>query len=443
MTHRAAILNAHRSFALLAFVAAGALAGCGGSVSPSGGTTDVTRSALPRNTAPATATGAVTTLVSDNTDFAGDLYRQVAAAPSNANANVFVSPYSVSLALAMTYAGARGATHDQMAKALHFSLPDAQLHATFDAVDLLVEAPPIAASDGTTSFQLALADALFLDKQFNVAAPFLDTLATNYGAGTNRLDFENAPDASRLAINDWTAAQTNDRIQNLLPNGSITPLTRFVLVNAIYFKAGWAAPFDPKVTQAATFRAADGSTPSVQMMGAESEYKYAETADLQLLELPYTGNASMVVLLPGAGKLASVEASLSAATLSAALGAASFQQVNVSLPKFSIKGPTFSLMTTLKALGMTDAFDPNLADFSALTADGSKTVSIADVLHQAFVAVDESGTEAAAATAVIGVGSVAFNPNPKTFTADHPFLFVIRDTTTGSILFEGRVANPS
>lgn len=380
-------------------------------------------------------------LADDNTAFALDFYQQVRSQPGN----LFYSPYSLSLALAMTYAGAAGQTQAQMAKTLRFSLPAERLHPAFNQLDLLLASRGAQPSGGQPDqgFKLHIANSLWGQTGYTFLPAFLDTLAQNYGAGLHLADFVKAPEPSRLAINDWVSQQTADKIKDLIPQGAIDPLTRLVLANAIYFKASWETQFEPKLTQNASFHALDGGQPSVQMMSysmAES-LAYASGDGYQAVELPYLGgDVGMDVLVPDEGQFAGFEASLDIGRLSAILSGLKPQQVDLKLPKFTIES-SFSLPQTLAQMGMVDAFKPEVADFSGM--DGTHSLYISDVLHKAVVAVDENGTEAAAATAVIASLASAPAGEIVQLTVDRPFIFVIRDLPTNSILFVGRVVNPA
>jgi serpin B len=399
----------------------------------------VVQSPLSRDTSPQVASSDLQKLAQGNTTFALDMYHAISA--GNESDDVFYSPYSVSIALAMTSAGAAGSTATQMAGALDFQLPQSSLHPAFDALDLQLASRAHGQSgDGAQPFKLNVVDSLWGDKSFSFQKPFLDTLARYYGSGLRTVDFVGAPDASRQTINGWVSDQTDALIPTLLPAGTITPDTRFVLVNAIYFNAGWATPFDAQQTKAGAFTHLDGSTVQAQMMTQGAlETGYASGSGWAALELPYAGNqTSMVVVLPDAGKFASVESALDGAQIDSIFSSLKTTPVNVTLPKFTIQGATISLKNELSKLGMTDAFDPAQADFSALSAE---PIYIYDVLHQAYVSVDENGTKAAAATGVIGVGT-AEPENPVTFDANRPFLFAIRDIPTNSVLFVGRVLDP-
>jgi serpin B len=419
-----------------------AATGCSSGSSGGGSTAPqdygVVQSSLSRNTNPAVAPADLQTLTTGNTAFALDLYHAIAGGSDEGN--LFYSPYSVSIALAMTYAGAQGSTATQMAGALDFQLPLVTLNPAFDALDLqLASRAHGQAGDNGQPFKLNVIDSLWGDKTFTFQKPFLDTLATYYGSGLRTVDFVNAPEAARGTINGWVADQTDDLIPTLLPDQSITPDTRFVLVNAIYFNAGWATPFQASETHPGTFTHLDASTAQVPLMTGGLEGNYAKGAGWQAVELPYAGGqTSMVVVLPDAGQFATVETALDGAFVGSLFSSLKDAQIALTLPKFTVKGATISLKTELGKLGMTDAFDPSAADFAGIA---SEKVWIGDVLHQAFVSVDENGTQAAAATAVIGTGAAA-PVNVVTVDVNRPFFVLIRDIPTGSVLFAGRIVAP-
>lgn len=391
-----------------------------------------------RDLSPKTSTSDLTALVTGNTALALDLYQALSDDPGN----LFYSPYSISLALAMTYAGARGQTEAQMADALHFTLSQDRLHPAFNALDLeLASRGEGAAGKDGEGFRLNIANAIWGQDGYPFLQEFLDTLAVNYGAGMHLLDFAAAPEPSRVTINDWVADQTEGRIKNLIPQGLITTLTRLVLTNAVYFNAAWAYPFDEDDTSDGPFHTLDASEVTVPMMHLGEELRYAEGAGYQAVELPYDGDElSMVILLPGAGEFKAFEASLDVATLTSVLTGLSRRRVVLTMPKFTYVSQ-FKLSQVLSDLGMQDAFIPDQADLSGM--DGTRSLFISEVVHKAFVDVDEAGTEAAAATAVIvGVTSVPIDP-PVEVTVDRPFIFLIRDIQTGTILFLGRVTDPT
>jgi serpin B len=372
-------------------------------------------------------------LVAGNNGFALDLYGRIRATPGN----LFYSPYSVSSALAMTYAGAHGDTEAQMAKAMHFTLPQAKLHPAFNGLDqqLASRGAGASGSDGG-KFRLNIANALWGQSGFSFQAPFLTVLAESYGTGVHPLDFQKSPDPSRVAINDWVASKTEDRIKDLLPQGSITPDTRLVLTNAIYFNAAWQTPFDTKNTAPGAFTKQDGTSVTVPMMGANLDIRYGEGTGYAAVEIPYDGSQlSMLLALPT--DLDAFEAGLDAAKLASILAALGTRSVDLKLPKFSFTAEQ-SLKKPLSDMGMAAAFTDE-ADFSGI--DGKRDLSISAVLHKAFISVNEAGTEAAAATAgIVGATSV---PEPAKITFDHPFIFFIRDNATRTLLFVGRVSDPT
>jgi serpin B len=364
--------------------------------------------------------------------FAIDLYSRLAAASGE---NFFFSPLSITTALSMTYAGARGNTETQMATALHFGLPQATLHPAFGA--LLADMQAVGARDG---YELSTANSLWGQAGFPFLAPFLATLQSGYGAPLREVDFAAAPEPSRLEINDWVASETHDRIKNLLPSGSIDALTRLVLANAIYFKGSWARTFDTSDTQMGTFHLeGGGGTAQVPLMQQEAQFKYAWIPGMAYaLELPYTtGDLSMILILPDTSNgMPGLEAAMTRETLQKWCDAMEpSDEVSVTIPRFTFSS-TFGLRQTLADLGMVDAFNPELADFSGISNQGG--LFVGDVFHKGFVLVNEEGTEAAAATAVT-VGTTSM---PPTFYADHPFIFLIRHNRSGAILFMGRVMDP-
>ncbi len=390
-----------------------------------------------RVSSPDVAGGDLNTLVEGNTAFAFALYRRLVE--QEGGKNLFYSPYSISLALAMTYAGARGETEEQMAEALRFKLPQEDLHPAFNALDQeLAQRGEGAEGKDQEGFRLNIANAIWGQEDYEFLSTFLDVLAENYGAGLRVLDFATAPEESRVAINDWVSEQTEGKIEDLIPQGLISSLTRLVLTNAIYFNAAWADPFEEESTEEGAFRLLDGSEVSVPMMRQTESFGYAEGGDYQAIELPYDGHElSMVIVLPEEGELEAFEDSLDAERLDAILKARERRQVALTMPKFEFEAQ-FSLAQTLAALGMPQAFTPD-ADFSGMT--GARDLFISEVVHKAFVSVDEAGTEAAAATAVVMVES-AMPEEPVEMTVDHPFLFLIRDIESGAILFVGRVVDP-
>jgi serpin B len=344
----------------------------------------------------------------------------------------------------MTYAGAAGTTASEMASTLHFSLPPAQLHPAFDALDLALASRgqgKLGADGGP--MQVNIVNTLWAEETYTFRSDFLDTLAANYGAGVNLLDFFNAPDPSRLAINTWVAGQTNDKIQDLLPQGSVVASTKLVLTDAVYFNAAWGSPFDANNTGDASFTLLDGSSVTAKFMRSVF-YGLPATQGTNFVaaSLPYADdNLSLVVVVPDAGQFNQVESSLDANTLGTLVAALTNQVVWVALPRFKVETGT-SLKDLLKALGMTSAFTQGIADFSGM--DGTQNLFIWEVIHKAFIDVAEKGTEAAAATGVVMNRDASAPPAPQlVLTADRPFLYFLRDKPTGAILFMGRVMDPS
>ena len=360
--------------------------------------------------------------------FSMDVY----AALRSRTGNLFLSPYSISTALAMTYAGARGTTADEMAKVLHYDVDQAKLHAAFGQL--------LETTKAGKGYELSVANALWGQKGFQYLKEYLALVADHYGAGLSELDFVSNAEGARKTINTWVEKKTRKKIKDLIQRGVLGPATRLVLTNAIYFKGKWSSQFKEQATRDAPFHLAGGNTADVPMMTQKAKCGYAETDDLQVLEMPYEGEElSMVVLLPKATDgLPAFEKTLTQAKLDAWLAALRPREVVVFLPKFKMTSQ-FELSETLGSMGMPLAFSP-AADFSGMT--GKRDLMISNVIHKAFVDVNEEGTEAAAATAVV-VGLTSAAPTPVTiFRADHPFVFLIRDRRSDSILFIGRVANP-
>jgi serpin B len=414
---------------LIALVGCSALPGA-----PTGGET--VASSKPRASAPQVNEQQAAALVRGNSAFALDLYRQL----EEREGNLFYSPYSISLALAMTYAGARGETAQQMAEALHFELPQEELHPAFNALDLELEKRGQGAEgkDGEP-FRLHVVNAIWGQQDYGFQEAFLDVLAENYGAGLRTLDFAADPEAARETINAWVEEQTEERIQDLLPPGSIGALTRLVLTNAIYFNAAWRHPFEADRTADGPFYLRDGQEIQVPMMRQTESFGYATEEGVQAIELPYDGGEiSMVILLPDQGTFDDFEDGLTVTQVDGLLEALTYQRVNLSMPTFEFEFD-MSLVDSLQALGMRNAFGEE-ADFSGIT--GSRDLFISEVMHKAFVSVDEEGTEAAAATAVVMVES-AMPGEPIAVDVNRPFLFLIRDIETGTILFAGRIVAPS
>jgi serpin B len=402
------------------------LSACGSSAS-------IAKSDLPRNTAPNVASDDIHSLTDDNNAFALDLYQSLRAEEGN----LVYSPYSISLILAMIYVGARGETESQMAQTMHFPTQN-KLHSALNALDLELAKRGKAKSKEETPLQLDVANAVWTEQTFPFLKDYLDVIAQNYGAGIQLADFIDQHEAVRKEINGWVSKKTNDKIQNLIPNGVLDPGTKMVLVNAIYFKADWLHPFDSNNTSDAPFYLLDGSDVHVKMMSQRLfGMAYARGNGCQAIELPYQGEtAAMDIIVPDEGKFSEFESTLNSQKLTEILSTLQPNgDLELGLPKFTFS-TDFDLKDRLIAMGLSDAFDPDRADFSAMT--GGRDLYIDTVMHKAFVAVDEKGTEAAAATA----GAMIESAPAVTLTIDRPFIFVIRDLPSGQILFIGRVLNP-
>ena len=396
---------------------------------------EVLESDKDRITSPDVSTSAQASLVEGNSAFAFELYQALKGEEDN----LFYSPYSISMALTMTYAGARGETAEQMADTLQFLLDQNDLHPAFNWLDAeLASRGEGAKGKDREGFRLNIVNAIWGQKDYEFLTDFLDVLAENYGAGLRILDFMTETEESRLAINDWVSDQTEDRIKDLIPQGAISELTRLVLTNAIYFNAAWAYPFEEEVTADGQFYLLDGGQVSVPMMKQTESFGYTKGEGYQAVELLYDGGElSMVILLPEAGQFEALEETLSARQVDAIISGLKSTEVALTMPRFEFESE-FSLTDTLAGMGMPIAFS-DAADFSGMT--GKPELFISDVVHKAFVAVDEAGTEAAAATAVI-MNLTAVPDPPEEVTIDHPFILLIRDIETGAILFVGRVMNP-
>lgn len=373
-----------------------------------------------------------TTLAAGSNDFALELYGKL----KEAKGNIFFSPHSISTALAMTYAGARKDTASQMADVLHFTLDNQELHPAFGK---LLDA--LNAIQVKGDIQLHAANSLWPQQGYPLLKEYLDLVKKHYGVTITPQDYKRAAEQARQTINRWVEEKTKERIKNLIQPGVLSALTRLVLVNAIYFKGNWASQFDEKGTRDDTFFLLSGQTVQTPMMTQEQEFDYGEHEHVQILELPYQGgDLSMLVFLPKEKQgLPDLEQNLTPDNLKRWTTNLKKRKMRVFLPKFKMTSE-FRLDETLAAMGMGDAFDPNKADFSGM--DGRPHwLFIGAVLHKAFVEVNEEGTEAAAATAVVFRITMAA-PSPV-FRADHPFIFLIRENKTNAILFLGRILDPS
>jgi serpin B len=392
-------------------------------------------SALERERAPSAAD--VPELARGNQAFALDVLRTVAAAkPSD---NVVLSPYSISTALAMTYAGARGTTATEMQQTLHFTLDQTRLHPAFNAVDqtLATRGQGKSGADGTP-FRLNVNNSIWAQRDYPIESMFLDTLAVNYGAGVFLANFAQQPEPARAAINAWVSEKTEKLIPELLPTGSIRPDTRFVLTNTVYFNAAWKTKFENEYTSQAAFTKANGSASQVPMMHAGFGMPYAKGANYEAVALPYASDElEFIAVRPDAGAMDALQRAADGAWFTALLAGLTDSSVQLAFPKLDYDTQT-SLKDALQALGMQAAFSGS-ADFSGLT---SGSVMIDDVIHDAVIKVFEGGTIAAGATAVTVTETSAL-VFEHTLTFDRPFLYFIVDRPTGQILFLGRVLDPA
>jgi serpin B len=325
-------------------------------------------------------------LVRGNNAFALDLYQAL----RGEEGNLFFSPYSISIALAMTWAGARGDTEAEMAATLHYLLSQDRLHAAFQSLEQeLARRGQGATSDNVEALRLHIVNAQWSQKDYAFLASYLDTLARNYDSEMTPLDFENAAEASRKVINDWVEEQTEGKIKDLIPQGVVKPRTRLVLTNAIYFKAAWFHVFQEALTRDGEFTLLDGNRVTVPMMHQQESFRFFQGEGCQAVELPYEGEElSMVILLPDPGRYEAFELGLDAGRLESIIGRLEHQEISLTMPRFRCES-AFSLKKTLEEMGMPLAFSPEEADFSGMT--GKLNLCISEVLHKAFVSVNESG----------------------------------------------------
>lgn len=376
------------------------------------------------------------TVVEGNNEFALALYGQL----RTQGGNLFFSPESVSTALAMAYAGARGDTAAEMAKTLHFTLPPERLHPAMGALLAGLNAPHDA-------YQLRVANDLWAERDYKFLDDFLKLTASDYGAGFNPVDFKGATEAARLTINQWVEQKTDSKIKDLLQPGMVNPMTRLVLTDAIYFKADWQSQFQQAQTENENFYLSDErKNVKAPLMHCTGGYNYFDGGTFQALEMPYKSrDLSMIVFLPkDMDGLPAFEQSLTAPNVRQWLSQLQpVPRVIVTFPKFKVT-EQLELGSTLGAMGMPSAFAMSAADFSGMT--GNRELFLSAVIHKAFIDVNEVGTEAAAATAAVMVGMAMRAPGPTPppeFRADHPFVFVIRDNRSGGILFMGRLTDPT
>ncbi|MBN2715476.1 MAG: serpin family protein [Deltaproteobacteria bacterium] len=398
---------------------------------------DVLSGDVERNTTPDVSATDIKKCVDGNTQFAMDLYGQLTAESDD---NLFYSPYSISVALSMAYGGAEGNTQSEMQSTMHFDLAEPALYYAFNALDLeLAGRGQNAAGMDGEPFQLHIVNDTWGQKDYEFLDDYLDLLSGYYGADLKILDFAGNTEGAREAINGYISEQTNDRINDLLPEGSIKPVTRMVLTNVIYFNAAWSSQFERESTSPELFTSFDGTERDVPTMHQTEVMQYMTGDGFEAVSLAYDGGEmSMMLVLPAKDTFGDFENNLSADLLQNIFDGLESTRVRLSLPSFELAGDSISLKTELEALGMEAPFSSD-ADFSGMT--GNRELLIGNVIHKAFIKVNEDGTEAAAATAVImdGNGAPLDEPDPIVVQFNRPFFFVIRDNPTNTVLFAGRL----
>ncbi len=408
---------------------------------PQGGS-NVIRASVPRGQTTDVTPAEIADLVRGNSEFAFELFRLVAAKREN----TVLSPYSIAAALTMTYAGARGTTSEEIRDVLHLGLPDERVHAARNELDLqIITIPDSSPSYTREPFTIRVANSLWGQQGYPFLDEFLVLLAENYDAGMNIVDFVTAAEAARQEINSHVEAETEGRIVDLIPEGGVNGLTRLVLVNAIWFKADWMKQFDLDSTVDGDFTTLEGDQVTVPMMKQEEYFTYADGDGYQAVRLPYyAGNDSMVIVLPAPDRFEEIADGFGPADLTAFRSEGFAHWVDLSMPRFEFRSAV-KPKPVLRELGMVavfaNPFEPDGADLTGMTE--VRELYVAEVVHQAFIKVDEMGTEASAATAVLGGRGGGGEPPPiATFTVDRPFLFFIEHGDTGEVLFMGQVVDP-
>jgi len=392
--------------------------------------------------APAASQADILSVADSMNDFGIDLYGYLATEAGQGN--LVFSPSSIAIALAMTHVGAEGVTAEEIAATLHLALEGDAVHQAFNSLDTTLESRSWSQEfpDGRKEGVLVkTANSLWGQHDTVFEKLFLDTLAANYGAGMRLVDYKTAAEQARQAINAWVAEETNDKITDLIPQGTLDAMTRLVLVNAVYLDATWLSQFDPQRTTDGSFTTLSGKTVTTPMMTQTCSYRVADGNGWQAVELPYVGSElAMLLIVPDEGRFSEVEGRLAGGLVDEAAAAlTSDGEVHLTMPKFEFRTQA-GLNNALGALGMTTAFDPSTADFSGMTKE--ETLYISDVIHEAYIAVDEEGTEAAAATAIV-MRDGGMPMEPLVLTIDRPFMFALRDLETGAVLFMGRVTDPT
>jgi serpin B len=403
-----------------------------GIVTEEQGATTIKTAAVGRDTNPTIPDSELSQIVAGNNAFAVDLYKKLA----EGNENTFFSPYSITVAFGMAFGGARGQTEKEIARTLHFPFSRKKLHNGINALDLALKA-----SAKNNGFELNSVNQLWGENSYSFLPEYLNLISEKYGASLRLLDFKNHPDPSRTVINEWVSDRTNGRIKNLIPAGGISDSTKLVLTNAIYFKAKWEKPFKVEATKDGQFNCATGDFVTTKFMSQTSEFFAVNANEYQAVSMPYKGmETSMLVIMPEPGKMKSVEAALSPEFLKSVTNSLEESKIKLRLPKFKFTTGSLELTKILQSLGMRSSFT-GAADFSGI--DGTKSLFIEGVYHKAFVSVDEKETEAAAATSIaLMLGGVGTYPIPE-YNFDRPFIFLIRDNKTGTVLFLGKINDPT
>jgi serpin B len=373
------------------------------------------------------------TLAQNNTVFAIDLYKKLCSKPGN----IFISPYSASAALAMTCAGARGDTEKQMIETLRFSVEPKSIQPAFESLRSILDK-----LKGKGGVSLNVANSLWPQKGYDIYPEYKDLLKTYYAASIISLDYKSQLGEAIKRINEWVEERTQGRIKDIITPDAINPNTKMVLTNAIYFKGYWEQGFDPDLTEKSNFFISSDNSIETQMMKHTGMFKYADIESLQILEMPYAGNElSMIVALPKATYgIDQLEKELSSEKLSIWKAKMVSTKVLADFPKFEMSS-SFDLSDELVSMGMIDAFNSRNANFNGIAVGNNDPLYLSSVIHKAFIEVNEQGTQASAATSIMAPDGISFNDAQiPTFRADHPFIFIIQENQTGSVLFIGRVS---
>jgi len=409
--------------------------GCNSSTTkeqPNNGETNIVESKLKRNLTPPSSKEEQKSLAKENNDFAFEMFKEFRERETE---NIFFSPYSISTALVMTYAGAEGETRSQMAKALHFKDDDGSLHNNFNALDLHI-------NHNEGNYTLSVANSLWPAKGFTFREHYLDTIKENYGAKLRPLDYANDIEGSRKTINRWVEEKTHNRVKDIIPAGSLSPATRLTLVNAIYFKATWENQFSSYMTEDDSFTREDGSTVKKSFMKQTESFLYEESDDFQAITLPYVKyRTSMQIILPKVGKYNSVMENLNSYYTLINRDNRSYQRVKLKLPKFEFATKGYQLKEPFQKLGMVDAFRDG-AEFGGISEN--EVLRIDQIIHKAFIKVDENGSEAAGATAItMRATAMPVQEDPIEMSVNRPFIFFIKDEMSNQILFIGLIKEPN